>query len=157
MRNAFNRYSIARRVVQEIRYAAQVGRRIAEDAPDMVIFSNVPLLAHRLLTARLRRRKIPMVFWQQDIYSSAIGATARQKLGSLGGVLAWAAERLERSIARRQRRRGGHLAHLPRQALGVGRGRQDHRDPQLGPSRGASDARAAKSVEPCDGVVLGTR
>ncbi len=100
MRNAFSRYSIVRRVVQEIRYATQVGRRIAEDSPAVVIFSNVPLLAHGLLSARLHRRKIPMIFWQQDIYSAAIGATARQKLGSVGGVFAFAAERLERSIAR---------------------------------------------------------
>jgi colanic acid biosynthesis glycosyl transferase WcaI len=44
---------------------------------------------------------VAMVFWHQDIYSEAIGATARRRLPAGGGLVAWLAERLERRIARR--------------------------------------------------------
>jgi glycosyltransferase involved in cell wall biosynthesis len=40
------------------------------------------------------------VFWLQDIYSDAIGIVARQRLGPIGRVIAWAAQRAERQVAR---------------------------------------------------------
>jgi colanic acid biosynthesis glycosyl transferase WcaI len=100
MGGTFNRYSFLRRAVQELRYGIDAGRRIEQAEPDAVIVSNVPLLAHALLTLRFRRRRLPMVFWQQDIYSAAIGATARQKVPMLGGVIAGVAQVVERAIAR---------------------------------------------------------
>ncbi|HEX3794082.1 MAG TPA: glycosyltransferase family 4 protein [Acidimicrobiales bacterium] len=100
MKSEFNRYSVVHRVTQEVQYGLQVGRRLTEEKPDVAVLSNVPLLAHALLCVRLRRHQIPMVFWHQDIYSSAISATARKKLGALGGVVAWLAEGIERFIAR---------------------------------------------------------
>jgi colanic acid biosynthesis glycosyl transferase WcaI len=100
MRTNFNRYSVVHRVVQEVQYGIKVGRLIVANPPDVAIISNVPLLAHALLSVRLRRRRIPMVFWQQDIYSSAIGAAAKRKLPRAGRPIAWIAEWMERSIAR---------------------------------------------------------
>jgi colanic acid biosynthesis glycosyl transferase WcaI len=100
MGETFNRYSFLRRAIQEFRYGIDVGRRIERAAPDAVIVSNVPLLAHAILTLRFRRQRIPMVFWQQDIYSAAIGTAARQKLPLLGGLIAWTAQAIERAIAR---------------------------------------------------------
>jgi glycosyltransferase involved in cell wall biosynthesis len=42
-----------------------------------------------------------MIFWQQDVYSDAIGTAARQRLGhSAGGAVAWIADRLERFVSR---------------------------------------------------------
>jgi glycosyltransferase involved in cell wall biosynthesis len=42
-----------------------------------------------------------MVFWQQDVYSDAIGTAARRRLGRYSGdAVAWTADRLERFISR---------------------------------------------------------
>jgi glycosyltransferase involved in cell wall biosynthesis len=41
-----------------------------------------------------------MIFWHQDIYSSAIGTAAMRKLPKVGRLIAWAADRVERAIAR---------------------------------------------------------
>jgi glycosyltransferase involved in cell wall biosynthesis len=100
MGDEFKRYSVMRRLLQELEYGAKVGRLIAADNPDVAVISNVPLLAHSLLAWRLSRRRIPMIFWHQDIYSSAIGAAAKKRFPVLGRTIGWAAERVERGIAR---------------------------------------------------------
>jgi glycosyltransferase involved in cell wall biosynthesis len=43
---------------------------------------------------------VPYVFWQQDVYSDAIGAIARYRLGPPGRVVGWLADRAERRVAR---------------------------------------------------------
>jgi glycosyltransferase involved in cell wall biosynthesis len=49
----------------------------------------------------LRISGVAMVFWQQDVYSDAIGTAARGRLGRwVGGALAWIADRIECLIAR---------------------------------------------------------
>jgi colanic acid biosynthesis glycosyl transferase WcaI len=100
MKSNFNRYSIGQRIVQELKYGVKVGRLIGREAPDVAIVSNVPLLAHAVLSISLRRKRIPMIFWHQDIYSSAIGTAAIRRLPKVGPLIAWAADRLERAIAR---------------------------------------------------------
>jgi len=66
----------------------------------VVVVSNVPLLAHSLVALRLRRRGIPMVFWHQDIYSTAIAAALVKRLSYAGRPLGWLAEQVERAIAK---------------------------------------------------------
>jgi glycosyltransferase involved in cell wall biosynthesis len=63
--------------------------------------SNVPLLAHAVVAVILKLAGIPMVSWQQDVRSDAIGTAARHRLGRYGGgAVAWIADRLERFISR---------------------------------------------------------
>jgi glycosyltransferase involved in cell wall biosynthesis len=100
MKGEFTRYSISRRVRQEVSYGWKAAGFITAAEPDVAIISNVPLLAHALMTWRLSRKRIPMIFWHQDIYSAAIGAQARKKLPNVGRLISWMAERVERSIAR---------------------------------------------------------
>jgi colanic acid biosynthesis glycosyl transferase WcaI len=62
---------------------------------------NVPLLAHAVAAMFVGLAKVPMVFWQQDVYSDAIGTAARNRLGRVaGGGLAMIADQIERAIAR---------------------------------------------------------
>lgn len=96
----FQRYSPSKRVRQEFDYSRQAFRAIASWQPDAAVLSNVPLIALFILSLRLRHQKIPFVFWQQDVYSEAIGNVARQKLGRIGSALGWVATRCERSVAR---------------------------------------------------------
>jgi glycosyltransferase involved in cell wall biosynthesis len=87
--------------MQELRYGVAVGQRIRNSGADLVVMSNVPLLAHAVVAAILKLAGMPMVSWQQDIRSDAIGTAARRRLGRYGGgAVAWIADRLERLIAR---------------------------------------------------------
>ena len=100
MEGEFRRYSPVKRVLQELSYGWRAGALIASHRPDVAVLSNIPLLAHALVAARLRWRRIPMVFWHQDIYSAAISAAAAERLGTAGVAIGWVADRIERTIAR---------------------------------------------------------
>jgi colanic acid biosynthesis glycosyl transferase WcaI len=101
MEGAFAKYSILTRIRQELSYGRRAARSIAAKDPAVAVISNVPLLAHSVLARRLSRCGVPMVFWHQDIYSEAIGSTARRRLPVVGAWIARLAERVERTIARR--------------------------------------------------------
>ncbi len=106
MADEFARYSPAKRIVQELRYGGSVGWDLRSSRPDLVVLCNVPLLAHAVIAITLLLVGIPMIFWQQDVYSDAIGSTARHRLGRIpGGTVAWVADRMERFIAH-------HSAHV---------------------------------------------
>jgi glycosyltransferase involved in cell wall biosynthesis len=100
MAGEFKRYSPVKRIFQELSYGWRAGAIIASHHPDVAVLSNIPLLAHALVAARLRWRRIPMVFWHQDIYSAAISAAAAQRLGAAGAAIGWVADRVEWAIAR---------------------------------------------------------
>ncbi len=96
----FARYSPLRRVVQEFRYGWLATRAVSEARPDVVILSNVPLIPLTIISAAFRARRLPYIFWWQDVYSEAIGAAAKKRLGVIGTAVAWLANALERSVAR---------------------------------------------------------
>ncbi|MFI5509962.1 glycosyltransferase family 4 protein [Mycobacterium sp. NPDC051804] len=96
----FARYSPLVRLYQELRYARLALQSIVRVRPDVAVLSNVPLLSLFLVTIALRVTRIPYVFWQQDVYSDAINVVARQRLGRVGGVIGWFADRAERTAAR---------------------------------------------------------
>ncbi len=87
LRRTFARYSPLTRVRQELEYGRAAGRAVVAAGPDVAILSNIPLLAMTLVALRLRRRRIPYVFWHQDIYSEGIAWIARARLGVAGAVV----------------------------------------------------------------------
>jgi glycosyltransferase involved in cell wall biosynthesis len=96
----FARYSPIARLRQELQYARMSARAILAARPDVAVLSNIPLLSMFFLTMSLRRRRVPYVFWHQDIYSEAIRVIARDRFGPLGGLIGWVAGRVERRVAR---------------------------------------------------------
>ena len=96
----FARYSPIARLRQELQYARMSARAILAVRPDVVVLSNVPLLSMFVLTMSLRMRRVPYVFWHQDIYSEAIRVIARDRFGPLGRFIGWIAGRVERRVAR---------------------------------------------------------
>ena len=100
MGSQFQRYAPARRVLQEVAYGRMLGRRLRRERPDVVVFCNTPLIAHAVAADACSRAGIPMVFWQQDVYSAAIAQVAAQRLGVAGQPVALTAAGLERRIAR---------------------------------------------------------
>jgi colanic acid biosynthesis glycosyl transferase WcaI len=104
LKTEFKRYSPIIRVGQEFQYAWLSARAVLAARPDAVILSNIPLLAMWPLTLVLRLRRVPYVLWWQDVYSDAIKTVARRRLGFVGAVIGWVAQRIERQIASRAAR-----------------------------------------------------
>ncbi len=101
MKGEFARYSPLRRVLQEVQYGVALQRNLKARRPDVVVMCNIPLIAHALAALGTHRAGVPMVFWQQDVYSHAINSAARRALGPvIGGSVGWLADRIERWIAR---------------------------------------------------------
>jgi glycosyltransferase involved in cell wall biosynthesis len=100
MRGTFRRYAPIVRLAQEILYGIRVATAINNRQPDVAVLCNIPLLGHFVAFLLLRARHVPMVFWQQDIYSVAIKATAERRLGPAGRYVGQVANVMERAIAR---------------------------------------------------------
>ena len=96
----FARYSPIARLRQELQYARMSARAILATRPDVAVLSNIPLLSMFMLTVSLRMRRVPYIFWHQDIYSEAIRVIARDRFGQLGRLIGWVAGRVERRVAR---------------------------------------------------------
>lgn len=100
LRRRFAKYSGARRFVQELEYGWRLGREIRAVDPSVVISSNTPLLAAAVLQIILLVRRIPVVFWQQDVYSLAMSDHLESRLGVIGRSIGWCLRRIERWLLR---------------------------------------------------------
>ncbi len=96
----FDKYHLAKRVRQELRYARRFAARMAAFRPDVVLSANTPLFAQQRMSRWARRAGTPMVLWLQDIYSAAMGTAARSRLGPAGPAAARVFEGVERSSIR---------------------------------------------------------
>jgi glycosyltransferase involved in cell wall biosynthesis len=94
----FQKYSARKRWPQERRYGRLCADRIERFGPDVVLSSNTPLFAQKILVARTRQIGARFVFWQQDVYSIAMQNIARRKLPVLGGLLGYVFVRMERTM-----------------------------------------------------------
>jgi putative colanic acid biosynthesis glycosyltransferase WcaI len=96
----FEKYSYGKRFGQERRYGRLLGERVAAYRPDAVLSSNTPLFAQSVFQRRLDPA-IRFVFWQQDVYSVAMGDAARAKIPVVGGAFAKLFQRFERKMLKR--------------------------------------------------------
>jgi colanic acid biosynthesis glycosyl transferase WcaI len=99
MAGQFAKYQPWTRLRQEVAYARTLLRHVRTERPDVVLVCNVPLLCHFLFA--LLQRRVPTVFWHQDVYSQAIGDEAVRRLGPVGRMVARVADRMERGITAR--------------------------------------------------------
>jgi colanic acid biosynthesis glycosyl transferase WcaI len=97
----FEKYSPFKRLIQERQYAKRLAARVEEFRPTIVISSNTPLFAQRILLSRCRRSGMQFAFWQQDIYSTPMARVAASRAGFAGKLAARAFVRLERGLLRR--------------------------------------------------------
>jgi colanic acid biosynthesis glycosyl transferase WcaI len=82
----FAKYSYIRRRFQEIEVGRRIARRLVAFRPDVVLACNLPLDSLDQLVRSCGASATPFVFWQQDIYSRAIGRILARKFGWLGSV-----------------------------------------------------------------------
>jgi colanic acid biosynthesis glycosyl transferase WcaI len=97
----FAKYQFVKRWVQERAIGWRIARRIQKFGAEVVFGSNLPLDALWIVLQSCLRANRGFVFWQQDIYSTAILRILRQKLGLLGFLIGKYYERLERRAAAR--------------------------------------------------------
>ncbi len=94
----FDKYRPWKRLGQEVRYARLLQHRAARFQPEVVLTSNTPLAAQELFQRWCRRENVPCVFWQQDVYSAAIGSAARQRVPVAGRLIASLVSAVERRL-----------------------------------------------------------
>lgn len=100
LRRPFVKYSAGKRLLQEIEYGWRASRRVALINPGVVISANAPLIAALVFQVAMKLRRIPVVFWLQDVYSVAMGAHLERRLGVPGKALARVLGRVEGWILR---------------------------------------------------------
>lgn len=96
----FDKYRYHRRIAQELRYGRLFCEQVDPDEVDVLVCGNVPLLALGVIARWARRHDLPLVFWQQDVYSLAMGQGARSALPVVGHAAARGFVALERHVAR---------------------------------------------------------
>ena len=84
---AFEKYSPGRRLLQERAYGRRLVERLRREATDVVLSGNTPLFAQSMLLADCRRRGVPFIFWQQDVYSLPMQREAERRLPPVLGRL----------------------------------------------------------------------
>jgi glycosyltransferase involved in cell wall biosynthesis len=97
----FAKYNVRRRLAHELESARALGDSLERFAPDVVVASNVPLVAQARLQRWCRRNGIGYLLWQQDIYSAAARRVVGRHGRVLGSVAAVAVGTLERRLLRR--------------------------------------------------------
>lgn len=91
----FAKYSGGKRLVQELEYGVRSARAMLALKPDIVLTANTPLIAAVVLQVILKVRRVPIVFWQQDVYSIAMAGHLQRKGGRLGSLAGRVLIRLE--------------------------------------------------------------
>jgi glycosyltransferase involved in cell wall biosynthesis len=99
----FAKYRFLKRRKQELAYGRILAARAARFAPDIVLCANTPLDPLAIFQRWCAGKRIPFVFWLQDIYGVAIDRLLRRRLGPVGAVIGARYRALERRVARASR------------------------------------------------------
>lgn len=97
----FKKYGLLARRFQEVRVGKVIAERIEQFQPDVVIGCNLPIDALDKVVGLCERRKFPLIFWQQDIYSKAITDLLGERFGLPGRIIGRYYQFLERCAANR--------------------------------------------------------
>lgn len=96
----FAKYSGPRRLLQEIEYGIRAARATLAERPDVVLTANTPLIAAVIFQLVLLSRGLPIVFWQQDVYSVAMDHHLKKRGGVISRVAGQVLIYLERWLLR---------------------------------------------------------
>jgi len=97
----FQKYNFVRRRGQEIRYGRLIAAALETFRPDVVIASNNPLDAQRIVQGYCRRNGVPFVFWLQDFYSNAIMSVLSARIPVAGHAIGALYTQIEKTLLRR--------------------------------------------------------
>ena len=69
--DAVNKDDFVKRWYQELNYGRKVVAELGQSQPQIIISANTPLVAQHKIVNWSRKRKIPFIFWLQDLLSIA--------------------------------------------------------------------------------------
>ena len=147
LRSEFSKYSALQRAVQEVEYGWRFARLMRSVAPDVVISANAPLISAFVLQLGLLLQRVPVVFWQQDIYSMALSHHFEKRGGAINRFIGRAFVADREVVAALQRTGRRDQRGLPEPARGVGDRRvQGVGREELGAARRGLGVAATESV-----------
>jgi len=97
MRN-IEKQNFIKRWGQEKTYGAKAIGIISRFKPNVVISSNTPLAAHRIINKYCYKKKIGYIFWLQDIIAVAVRSIFKKKLGVVGTIIGIIFKIIEKKI-----------------------------------------------------------
>ncbi len=98
LKQNLQKYSFAKRWMQERAYGDLVATAVAGIKPDIVVSANTPLDSLNRLSAACKRLSIPFVFWLQDVISVATKQVLSKKLPIVGQLIGSHYARMERRL-----------------------------------------------------------
>ena len=104
LRRPFAKYSGPRRFLQELEYGWRLSRHIRRIDPDVIVSANTPLLAALIFHVAMKIGRRPVVFWQQDVYSEAMGLHLAARFGFVGRLAGRFFLRVEKWLVRSSER-----------------------------------------------------
>ena len=101
-RRPYGKISLRKRLLGELEWAGHCVRALEEANPSAVVVSCVPMVAVTKIQAWALRRRVPFIYWLQDIQGRAIHDLLGRKFGLPGKALGafallWEQQMLERS------------------------------------------------------------
>ncbi|MFI5107222.1 MAG: glycosyltransferase family 4 protein [Terriglobales bacterium] len=96
----FKKHSVMSRVFGDLAYGNVASARVRQFRPDVVLSSNMPLDAQRLLLRAVRDVNARLVFWLQDLLSVGIEFALRRKRVPFAGCVGLFYRRLEQRLLR---------------------------------------------------------
>jgi glycosyltransferase involved in cell wall biosynthesis len=100
MATTFARYRPLQRLAQEVSYGLRFTRVTEGFGPDLIVSCNDPLIAKMISGLWCQWRRIPWVFWLQDIYSFAMAREIKKRGIAMAGLVGWCLEQIERWLLR---------------------------------------------------------
>jgi glycosyltransferase involved in cell wall biosynthesis len=94
----FAKYSFIKRYRQEIEYAKLLNKEIELYKPDVIIASNTPIVALKIVLNFSKKSGIKFIFWLQDIYSVAMKRFITQRIPIFGHLISQYFILLERKL-----------------------------------------------------------
>jgi putative colanic acid biosynthesis glycosyltransferase WcaI len=100
LRGPFAKYSMRKRVFQELEFGKLISRVADSFEPDEIISSNMPLFAQRRLQGWANKHGVGFTYWLQDIYTIPMRAELSRRMPVVGDAAGRLLNRLEAGMLR---------------------------------------------------------
>ena len=124
-RKPYGKLSLRNRMSGEIDWASRCIEMLEAEPPGAIVASCLPITVVAKVQSWAHRRRIPFVYWLQDLQGIAIAELLGKRLGHAGHALGWAAKNLELAFLRRSDHvitiAHAHEEFLPAQVRNTGR------------------------------------
>jgi glycosyltransferase involved in cell wall biosynthesis len=96
----FRKYSPAKRMLAQRRYAADMQRLIYSERPDVVLSGNTPIDVQFLVQRYCKQNRVAFVHWVQDVYCEALAFFLKRRFGGASRLVSAPFRWMERSVAK---------------------------------------------------------